>query len=449
MDNEKGTPSVEDDHLMDGEAALEVEGARDPASTAEQWKKTLKKVINCVVVLKVVSPKTPRHLPFGILNLPLPPSGRPKVTQSNSLPTPSRWNSPTNFFLVLQTQTRAFDTEGAGSSYATGFVVDRTRGVILTNRHVVTPGPIVAEAVFQNREEVRVHPIYYDPVHDFGFFRFDPSELQFMSLDDVPLCPDAAAVGLDIRVVGNDSGEKISILSGTLARLDRDAPHYGRKHYNDFNTHYIQAASGTKGGSSGSPVVDVLGRAVALNAGGKHKAASAYYLPLKPVVRALRSIQQSYSAMPGQGSSWSAPVVPRGDLQTTFLFKGFDEAKRLGLRSETEAEARAAQEKARTGLDDHGAGVGMEVDASCTTGIGMLVVENTVPDGPCDGKLEPGDVLLRLDGTFVSDFFHNGEAHGLQSGRARGGQRACGGRARRHPHFPRCRCPEFTCRDAS
>lgn len=43
--------------------------------------------------------------------------------------------------LVLKvTQTRAFDTEPAGSSYATGFIVDKARGIILTNRHVVTPG---------------------------------------------------------------------------------------------------------------------------------------------------------------------------------------------------------------------------------------------------------------------------------------------------------------------
>ncbi|KAI8534555.1 hypothetical protein RHMOL_Rhmol10G0098900 [Rhododendron molle] len=43
--------------------------------------------------------------------------------------------------VVIRTTTcRAFDTEQAGSGSATGFVVDKKRGIILTNRHVVTPG---------------------------------------------------------------------------------------------------------------------------------------------------------------------------------------------------------------------------------------------------------------------------------------------------------------------
>ena len=42
---------------------------------------------------------------------------------------------------------RAFDTESPGYLQATGFVVDAERGLILTNRHVVRSGPVVAEAV--------------------------------------------------------------------------------------------------------------------------------------------------------------------------------------------------------------------------------------------------------------------------------------------------------------
>ena len=103
-------------------------------------------------------------------------------------------------------QTRAFDTEWNTSSQATGFVVDAERGLILTNRHVVTPGPVTAEATFLNREEVQLYPVYRDPVHDFGLYRYDPSKLRFIKPKALPLYPEGAEIGREIRVVGNNAG---------------------------------------------------------------------------------------------------------------------------------------------------------------------------------------------------------------------------------------------------
>ncbi|KAJ5884684.1 Pro-apoptotic serine protease [Penicillium taxi] len=266
-------------------------------------------------------------------------------------------------------QTCSFDTDLSMSSQATGFVVDAERGYILTNRHVVCAGPFWGYCIFDNHEECDVRPVYRDPVHDFGILKFDPAAIRYMKLGELKLQPKAAQVGAEIRVVGNDAGEKLSILSGVISRLDRNAPEYGEG-YCDFNTNYIQAAAAASGGSSGSPVVNIDGHVVALQAGGRSDgAATDYFLPLDRPLRALECIQQK------------TPVT-RGTIQTQWILKPFDECRRLGLTPEWEAIVRKAAP--------------METN--------MLAAEIILPEGPADGKLEEGDVLLKVNGELLTQF---------------------------------------------
>ena len=87
------------------------------------------------------------------------------------------------------------------------------------------------------------------------------------------------------------------------------------------------------------------------------------------VQRAVRLIQQS------------RPVA-RGMIGTEFRYRPYDELRRLGLRTNTEAAARSAQ----------------------PANTGMLVVERVQPGSSADNLLAPGDVLVRLNGKLITGF---------------------------------------------
>jgi S1-C subfamily serine protease len=73
--------------------------------------------------------------------------------------------------------------------------------------------------------------VYVDPVHDFAFIRVDVSKLERTEPIALPLEPAGARIGVEIRLVGADAGERLQVLQGTISRVDRMPPDYNAHTY--------------------------------------------------------------------------------------------------------------------------------------------------------------------------------------------------------------------------
>ena len=74
--------------------------------------------------------------------------------------------------------------------------------------------------------------------------------------------------------------------------------------------------------------------------------------------------------------------MTRGTLEAVFVHLAFDELRRLGLRDVTEAGVRQA----------------------FPGQTGMLVVDEIIPGGVADGRLEVGDIVVEVNGELIASF---------------------------------------------
>lgn len=175
-----------------------------------------------------------------------------------------------------------------------------------------------------------------------------------------------------MRVAGNDSGEKLSILSGILSRLDRDAPEYVGS-YRDFNINYFLVNLAATGGSSGSPIFDVDGDAVALMCGGGSKTTN-FVLPLDLPMKALVCLENGH------------PLI-RGDIQVLFSQMPIQRCLELGL-----PEATVTEIQARHPETNH-----------------LLVATRVLPSSPAYQKISEGDIVVQVGDNYVTHLLSLGD----------------------------------------
>lgn len=256
-----------------------------------------------------------------------------------------------------------FDGEGPLSSRASGFVVDKKHGYILTNRHVTGSGPGYGYCVFGNRELHDVTVAYVDPIHDFAFLQYNPSALEAnKDIEELHLRPDLAQVGMDVKCIGHDFAQGISVGTGIISRLDAESPF-------DPNTNYIQASVSMVGGSSGSPVIDSHGNVLGLMCAGFNTTSIAQFLPLHRIVRALQLLKSGES-------------IARGTIHANWTSLSYSSCRERGMSSEHIKVLRHTK------------------PASSTVLVNNFVLTN----GLAANKLQVGDILMGIGDKCNPDF---------------------------------------------
>ena len=223
-----------------------------------------------------------------------------------------------------------------------GFIVSAD-GVILTNAHVVD-GAQEVTVKLTDRREFKARVLGSDKRSDVAVLKIDAKNLPIVKLGD----PSAISVGEWVLAIGSPFGFENTATSGIVSAKSRALP-------DDGYVPFIQTDVAVNPGNSGGPLFNLKGEVIGINS-------------------------QIYSSSGGyQGLSFAIPIDVVSKVRDQLVAHGKVTRGRLGV-------------------------VIQEVNQGLADSFGLkhpqgALVSNVEKGGPAEqAGLEPGDVILRMDG---------------------------------------------------
>src|SRR3989344_1783688 len=148
------------------------------------------------------------------------------------------------------------------STIGTGFVVS-DKGIIVTNKHVVSQAGGTYSVVTKDNQKFEVKKIYRDPILDLAIVQIDASDLKPLELGDSA----QLKVGQTAIAIGNALGRFTnSVTTGVISGLGRkviagDPFGASRESLDDL----IQTDAAINPGNSGGPLLNSAGQVIGVN----------------------------------------------------------------------------------------------------------------------------------------------------------------------------------------
>jgi S1-C subfamily serine protease len=144
-----------------------------------------------------------------------------------------------------------------GEFFGTGFIVDKSLGIIATNKHVVSNVNINdTTVIFHNGREIKAKLIYSDPQSDFSFIKVLPKSIPEDGIE-LKISTAPPKVNEGVTIIGNNEGQGFSIQTGIITSFFEIS--------NYFPDQTLRISLNARGGSSGSPILNKKGEVIAIN----------------------------------------------------------------------------------------------------------------------------------------------------------------------------------------
>ncbi|TDR53806.1 serine protease DegS [Halomonas ventosae] len=234
------------------------------------------------------------------------------------------------------------------SSLGSGVIVSDD-GYVLTNHHVIRGADQIQVALRDGRETL-AEVIGTDPESDLAVLRIDLDSLPVIELTDTT----RVAIGDVSLAIGNPFGVGQTVTMGIISATGRS--HLGLNAYEDF----IQTDAAINPGNSGGALVNAEGALVGINTA-------------------------IFSRSGGsQGIGFAIPANLARNILEELVTRGRVIRGWMGIEAQELNQELAAS-------------FGLQTPAG-------VIIAGVVPDGPADrAGLQPGDVLLEVDGQPVLD----------------------------------------------
>lgn len=164
-------------------------------------------------------------------------------------------------FGLFGPQFRQGPSEQITQDIGTGFVVDSTQGLIVTNKHVVDSEGTY-KIITKDNKEYDVKNIYRDPANDLAILKVD-AQIPAMELGD----SDQIKVGQFVIAIGTALGEfRHTVTTGVVSGLGRGIEAgSGFGGYVERLDNVIQTDAAINPGNSGGPLLNSAGQVVGVN----------------------------------------------------------------------------------------------------------------------------------------------------------------------------------------